>query len=106
MIYQMNSVCDILAKAKSFPRETRFHYLIGINWCIVPYFVVPFKFILNTERFKQMEYGGSTVDDNSTLERVKNITFMANSSFHSLNVSNNWNITRSHKKLLESFLKL
>ena len=31
---------------------------------------------------------------------MKNITLMANNSFHYLNVSNTWNITRSYKKLL------
>ena len=56
--------------------------------------------MLNNEHVRQMEYDVATVNDNRTLERVKNITLMKNNSFHYLNVSNTWNIPKSHKKIL------
>ena len=56
--------------------------------------------MLDTERVRHMESDGSTVNNKRTLDRVKNITLVANNSFHYLNVSNTCNITIRNKKLL------
>ena len=36
-------------------------------------------------------------DDRKFLEKVKKPTMLASNSFHSLNVSNNWNIPSNHR---------
>ena len=69
----------------------------------MPEFVVYLKLMINTERARQMEYNGATANDESTLERVENITLMSNNYFHSLNVSNSCNIPIIYKKLLAPF---
>ena len=67
----------------------------------MPDFVGSFKLMLNNERIRQMEYDGKTVNYKRNLDRVKKITLMVKNSFHSLNVSNAWNINGIHKNLLE-----
>ena len=66
----------------------------------MPEFVGTFELIINTEHVRHMESDGATVNYKGTLERVKNITLMANNSFQYLYVSNYWNITSSYKNLL------
>ena len=63
-------------------------------------FVGPFELQLTTEHARQMESDGATVNNKKTLYKLKDITLMENNFFQSLNVSNNWNILISHKKLL------
>ena len=56
--------------------------------------------MLNTERVRQMEYYGDTVNDMRTLWRVKNINLMANYSFRSFIVYNTRNIPIIHNKVM------
>ena len=44
-----------------------------------------------------MENDGDRHDDRKFIERVNNITLLASKSFHSLNVSNRWNIPYNHQ---------
>ena len=97
---QMNAVCERLDEAKALTCKTTVHVLTGLTRRSVSEFVVPFKLMLNSECVSQMESDGARVNDKRTLDKVKNITLMANNSFPSLNVSNTWNITSIHKKLL------
>ena len=96
----MNAVCERLAEAKSLPYETPIHVFTGIIWCSAPDFVVPFELMIITDCVRHMESGVDTVNSKRTMERVKNITLVEKHSFHSLNVSNTWNIPSRHKKLL------
>ena len=52
--------------------------------------------MLNTERVIQLENDGYEHDDRKCLDSVKNIYMLESNSFHSLNVSNNWNIPSNH----------
>ena len=63
-------------------------------------FVGPFELMLNNECVRNMKYDGATVNNKRTIERAKEIILMEKNSFHSLNVSNNWNITSSNMNLL------
>ena len=100
MTHLINSVCERLAEPKAFPRETPVHVLTGLTWFSMPEFVGPFELMINTEHVRLMESDGETVNYKRTLERLKNISIMANNSFQFLNVSNYWNITSSYKNLL------
>ena len=70
--------------------------LNGLTRYSVPEFVVPFKFILNTEKVIQLENDGDRQDNRKCLERVKKLTLLASNYFQSLNVSNQWNIPYNH----------
>ena len=63
-------------------------------------FFGPFELILNTDHVRQMEFNGDTVNYKRTIRRMKHITPVAKKYFHSLNVSNTWNILSIHKKLI------
>ena len=60
-------------------------------------FVSPFELMLNTERVIQLENDRDRHDETKCIERVKKPTILANKSFHSLNVSNHWNIPYNHQ---------
>ena len=62
----------------------------------MPDFVGPFELMLNTERLIQLENYGDKHDDRKCLERVKKLTLLASNYFHSLNVSNHWNVPSNH----------
>ena len=66
-------MCERLDEAKALPYETPAHVLTGITLYIVPEFVGPFELIINTESGRQIKSYGATVNDKSTLWRVKNI---------------------------------
>ena len=66
-------MCERLDEAKALPYETPVHVLTGITLYIVPEFVGPFELIINTESGRQIKSYGATVNDKSTLWRVKNI---------------------------------
>ena len=52
----------------------------------------PIKFILNTERVIQLENDGDMHDNRKCIKRVNKLNILASNSFHSLNVSNQWDI--------------
>ena len=60
-------------------------------------FFGPFELMLNYERVVKLENEVDMNDDRKFLERVKKITLLASNSFHSLNVSNHWNIPYNHR---------
>ena len=96
----MNAVCWCLAEYNALPHENSVHVLTEFTWSSMPDFFGPFHLIINTYHVNHVYYDGATVDGKRTLVRAKNITRMANNSFHSLNVSNTWSITSIHNKLL------
>ena len=61
------------------------------------YFVGPFELMLNTDRSIQLDNDGGRHYNIKFLERVKKLTLLASKSFHSLNVSNQWNISSNHR---------
>ena len=53
--------------------------------------------MLSTERVIQLDNDGDRHDDIKFLERVKKLTLLASNSFHSLKISNQWNIPSNHR---------
>jgi len=66
----------------------------------VPEFVGPFELLLNSERVIQLTKTGGLHNNAQCLARVKKFTLMASNSFHSLNVSNSWNIPSSRRHVV------
>ena len=90
---QINAVCERLSEEGRLPQETPIHVLEGLTKCSVPKFKGPFKLLLDRARVDEMPAASlSLVTCADTLEKVKEITAMAENSFHSLNTSFKWNI--------------
>ena len=97
LVQQINAVAERLAEAGALPRDTPLLMLTGFAKCSVPEFVGPFELLLNSERVTQLENSGDRHDNARCLDRVKKLTLLASNSFHSLNVSNKWNIPSSRR---------
>ena len=88
---QINAVCERLSAENRLPVETPIHVLEGLTKCSVPEFKGPFQLLLDKARVEEMSTVSSVlVTCADTLARVKEITSMANNSFHSLNTAKRW----------------
>ena len=94
---QLRAVSERLSEVKQLPLKVPTYILQGLTKCLVAEITAPFELMLNTKRVDQM--GTPLSMDNTsdvTLKQVLHILEMANNSFHSLNVSNSWNVTKGH----------
>ena len=90
-------VCERLEEENNIPRETPIYVLTNITRCNVTAFVGPFALLLNTERAKHMNTTLSMTNKiQVTSTRVREITLMANSYFHFLNILDGWNVPYRH----------
>ena len=96
LVHNINSVAKLLVEVLSLPRDTPLIVLTGFTRFSVLKFVGPFVFMLNTESFIQLDNYGDRHDNSKCLKMLKNITLLGINSFHSLNVSNQWNIPSNH----------
>ena len=89
---QVNAVCERLSAENRLPVETPICILEGLTKCSVPEFKGPFQLLLDQARVDEMSTVSSVlVTCADTLDRVKEITTMANNSYHSLNTAQKWN---------------
>ena len=90
---QINAVCERLSEEGRLPQETPIHVLEGLTKCSVPEFKGPFQLLLDSAWVNEMSTASSSlVTCADTLKKVKEITAMADNSFHSLNTSTKWNV--------------
>ena len=88
---QINAVCERLSAENRLPVETPIHVLEGLTKCSVPEFKGPFQLLLDKARVEEMSTVSSVlITCADILARVKEITSMANNSFHSLNTAKRW----------------
>ena len=97
LVQQINAVAERLAEVLALPRDTPLLILQGFQKCSVPEFTGPFGLLLNGERVQALEETSEKYSNSACLERVKKITTLAANSFHSLNVSNQWNIPSNRR---------
>ena len=90
---QINAVCERLSEEGRLPQETPLHVLEGMTKCSVPEFSCNFDLLLKSASVEEMSTASSaSVTCKDTLKKVKDITAMADNSFHSLNTSSKWNV--------------
>jgi len=97
LVQQINAVADRLAEAGALPRDTPLNLMTGFTKYSVPEFVGPFTLLLNTERVQQLENSAERHNNAQCLQRVRSLPLLAKKSFHSLNVSDHWNIPSNRR---------
>ena len=87
--------CSVpLSEVKILKIWASIYLLEGINKLLVEYFSQPFNIMLHQERVKQVSSGVSMVGDSmSTLMKIKSMVKLANTSYHSLCASGEFNVT-------------
>ncbi len=81
-------MCARLAEVDALPQEVPGYILEGFTRCLV----------LNTaDKVRQMRAVSGKRDSNTTLVAVQKLCSKANDVFHSLNLTNKWNIPQGHQ---------
>ena len=90
---QIKAVSELLSEVNQTTIEDPTYVLQGLTKCSVTEFTGTFELMLNKERITHMAMPVLLVNNSSNnLKRVLNIIHLANSSYHSLNTSNAWNV--------------
>ena len=97
LVQKINAVAGRLADVPELPRYTPLIIFTGFTKCSVTDFFGAFEFMLNTEKFIQLDNDGDRHDESKCLERVNNLTLLASKFFHYLHISNHWNIPSNHR---------
>ena len=94
---QINAVCARLAEVDQLPQESTTFILEGFTRCSVTEFREIHKLLATTEKVKQMRVHTKKRDSSATLAAVNKLCSEACEVFHSLNLTNKWNIPQGHR---------
>ena len=94
---QIAAVCARLAEVDALPQEVPGYILEGFTRCSVVEFRDIHKLLYTTDKVRQMRAVSGRRDSNTTLAAVQKLCSEANDVFHSLNLTNKWNIPQSHR---------
>ncbi len=93
---QIATVCAHLAKVDAVPQEVPGYILEGFTRCLVVGFKEIHKLINTANKFRQMRAVSGKRNSSTTLAAVQKLWSKANDVFHSLNLTNKWNIPQGH----------
>jgi hypothetical protein len=94
---QINAVCARLAEVDQLPQESTTFILEGFTRCSVTEFREIHKLLATTEKVNQMRVHTKKRDSSATLAAVNKLCSEACEVFHSLNLTNKWNIPQGHR---------
>lgn len=94
---QLNAVCARLAEVDALPQETTGFILEGFTRCSVVEFRDIHKLLATTLKVRQMRAVTGRRDSSTTLAEVQKLCSEACEVFHSLNLTNKWNIPQNHR---------
>jgi hypothetical protein len=94
---QIAAVCARLAEVDALPQEVPGYILEGFTRCSVVEFRDIHKLLYTTDKVRQMRAVSGKRDSNTTLVAVQKLCSEANDVFHSLNLTNKWNIPQGHR---------
>jgi hypothetical protein len=94
---QITAVCAHLAKVGALPQEVPGYILEGFTRCSVVEFKEIHKLLNTADKVRQMWAVSGKQDSNTTLAAVQKLCSEANDVFHSLNLTNKWNIPQGHR---------
>ena len=100
LVQKINAVPERMSDVLALPKDTPLLVLTGFTKRSVLEFVGQFKLMLNTKSVIKLENDGDRHYNRKFLEKVKKITLLASNSFHSLNISNQWNIPYNHRHVM------
>ncbi len=94
---QLNAVCARLAEVDQLPQESNTFILEGFTHCSVVEFKDIHKLLATTKKVRQMRVQTGRRDSSATLAAVNKLCSEACEVFHSLNLTNKWNIPQGHR---------
>ena len=93
---QLVAMCTCLAQVDALPQESNGFILEGLTRCSVPEFKDIHRLLCTTHKVCQMRAVTGRRDSSATLARIQKICKEACEMFHSMNLTNKWNIPQSH----------
>jgi hypothetical protein len=90
-------MCARLAEVDALPEETPGYILEGFTWCMVVEFKDIHKLLATTCKVRQMRAVSGRQGGIATLAAVTKLCSETNEVFHSLNLTNKWNIPQNHR---------
>ncbi len=90
-------MCACLAKVDALPQEVLGYILEGFTRCSVVEFREIHKLLYTTDKVHQMRAVSGRRDSSTTLAAVQKPCSKANDVFHSLNLTNKWNIPQGRR---------
>jgi hypothetical protein len=93
---QLIAVCTHLAEVDALPQESISFILEGFTRCSVPEFKDIHRLLCTTHKVCQMRAVTGRRDSSATLAHIQKICEEACEVFHSMNLTNKWNISQSH----------
>ncbi len=94
---QLVAVCTRLAEVGTLPQESIGFILEGLTRCSVPEFKVIHRLLCTTHKVRQMRAVSGRRNSSATLAHIQRICKKACKVFHSMNLTNKWNIPQSHR---------
>ncbi len=89
-------MCARLAEVDALPQEVPGYILEGFTQCLVVEFKEIHKLLNTANKVCQMQAVSGKRDNNTILAAVQKLCSKANDMFHSLNLTNKWNIPQGH----------
>jgi hypothetical protein len=90
-------MCARLAEVDALPQEVPGYILEGFTRCLVVEFKEIHKLLNTADKVHQMRAVSGKRDSNTTLAAVQKPCSKANDMFHTLNLTNKWNIPQDHQ---------
>ncbi len=90
-------MCTRLAEVDALPQESISFILEGLTRCSVPEFKDIHRLLCTTHKVRQMRAVTGRRDSSATLAHIQKICKEAFEVFHSMNLTNKWNIPQSHR---------
>jgi hypothetical protein len=90
-------MCARLAEVDPLPQEVPGYILEGFTRCLVVESKEIHKLLNTADKVHQMRAVSGKQDSNTTLAAVQKPCSNANDMFHTLNLTNKWNIPQGHQ---------
>ncbi len=94
---QLVAVCTRLTEIDALPQESNGFILERLTRCSVPEFKDIHRLLCTTHKVCQMRAVTGRRDSSTTLAHIQKICKEACEVFHSMNLTNKWNIPQSHQ---------
>jgi hypothetical protein len=93
---QLVAVCTRLAEVDALPQESIGFILEGLTRCSVPEFKDIPRLLCTNHKVHQMRAVTGRRDSSATIAHIQKICREACKVFHSMNLTNKWNIPQTH----------
>ena len=91
-------MCVHLDKVDALPEEVNGYILEGFSQCLVVEFREIHKLLYTTIKVRQMQAVSGRWESSTNYVAVQKLCGEANDVFHSLNLTNKWNIPQGHRE--------